>query len=392
MKIRFVHISFIAFILLNLLDPVFYSINHLGQFNIPIGFLGILLTFFLLIKSFVPHGKIEMIRLTYMWFIILLLLLILLSENGKLGDLYFWFGSVAFFVFGTYFYMFLSENRGLNKHQIFLFIFTIISFYLMFIFIKLDMYGINYLRIADSYTLLSVLFLSYIRNNIVFWIVVLLSTATLYFVGSRFSMFSLVIAVMLVQFLVLNLKKKIFFLITVLISSTISLNYAYQVYLKVDNIHNSRFLRLIFERESDTSLLTRISLYEDALNVFKNNYIFGNYKYYRLNGMDGDYAHNFLSFWSEFGLLGVLLSIVLFVVNVKAFMTALKEFKDQSLVDQNKPKLMFVLLSTVIVILGFSFSKSYVWSSLYFITGISLYYILLRSRTYNFSPININMI
>lgn len=144
----------------------------------------------------------------------------------------------------------------------------------------------------------------------------------------------------------------------------------YYLMLSVDNINNYRLLRLIYASDQDTSLNVRSSLLSDAVDVFTNNPLLGSYRYYASYG-EGLYAHNFMSFWSELGLSGVVFLATILTVSLMAFKLASKV--------RSNTLGRFVILINVSLMLGVVFAKSYHWQMIYYFSGINVFYI---SRVY----------
>ncbi len=140
--------------------------------------------------------------------------------------------------------------------------------------------------------------------------------------------------------------------------------FAYTYFLALENVHQHRLLRLFFSSSLDTSLAARLPLNAQAWSVFKENPVLGDYQYYAATGSQGGYAHNFLSLWSELGMLGVAISVVMIGTALRAVGRCRRR------VDE--AKIGFAFVTAVALVLGMLFAKSYHWTVMYFVFGVLL--------------------
>lgn len=363
-------LAFLAFILIYLFDPLSYGILGNLNINIPTGFIGILISFFLIpYFLFSEKGNAK----KRMWIAFILLFPVFsayLSGRGELHDIYFWVRALGFFVIGYYFLLFL-KNFECSAKCFFLAIFFLVITCSFFIFF--DDLSENYLRTSNGLMIFSFFVISLSRRKDILLIIAAITLIALYSLGSRFSFFAFAIATSFLFFIKYSFSKKIIVaLLSIPFSASIFIWLKHQ-YEEVSNIHNHRFLRLLFEKNNDTSLQGREELLSKAINIFANNPLVGDYKYYLDQGLSGAYAHNAISFWAEMGVIGITISIFFFVIATKS------AFLSYKIIKQSPLYFSFVFLSSITVLLGMLLAKSYVWLSLYFFSGLC-YSFLIRLK------------
>lgn len=361
------HIAFAAFLLIFFFDALLYSNSGYFGFSLPVGFVGVVLSFLLIPFYILQKGVGASIRLFFLLLLPLPIILIFLTGHGELADLYFWCRALAIFIMGYYSMNILLHVDVAKRKNIY--VYLLLFSCIIFIFIKGT--GENYLRISDGLTIFSFYIISLVKSRMAFFVLSTITAVALFYIGSRFGLLAYMLSVLLLFYVRLNFRSQIFLLvlsIPALFSVYYFLLYQYSL---VTNIHNNRLLRLIFERENDTSLQVRNTLLNDAIEVFENNILLGEYKYYLNNGSGGGYSHNFFSFWAELGILGVFISLSLFIL---IFNTLYISYKKIGIAPQYYS---FPFLVTSLALMGFLFSKGYVWSLLYFSCGLSLSFLLI---------------
>lgn len=132
-------------------------------------------------------------------------------------------------------------------------------------------------------------------------LVLLISLLILLSTGSRTDLVSLAIVVVLFTTYTIikenNVIKKGLSLVF------LSIVLGYFIYLVKDFFSDSRASELL-ELSSSSSWNSRSDLSVEALNIIKSNPIFGKFDYY---SDQGGYAHNILSAWTSFGIIGFTL-------------------------------------------------------------------------------------
>lgn len=384
MKLSYSYFAFFIFLIFNFFDPVFYGVYNRFGIYVPVGFIGILFSFILLARLFFIRNKndvkISLIALLFLAPVIS----VFASDYGAIKDIYGWFKLSGNYAFGVFFALYLF-CYGKKDEKVIVSCFVFLIVFLLGFITRYDLEGDeNYLRIATSISFLSILSLSIVESS--FWRVLIFvsSVVCLYVIGSRFALLSYVLSVIFVSLYFSKSIKLILVFVFITAAMFITHKIALNAYLQLDSVHSNRFLRLLFESESDTSLNGRKYLSEWAWDIFRENIWFGKYKYYRAMESEGSYAHNFISYWAELGVLGILMTVSVFFINAKALFTIRIDFNNPNKIK--RALLKFLALSILIQMLGFLFAKSYVWEVTYFVTGMSFSYLILRKYENNLPP------
>lgn len=87
---------------------------------------------------------------------------------------------------------------------------------------------------------------------------------------------------------------------------------------------SSRVLRLITNWQEDNSLANRLELSALAWRAIQENPLIGHYGSYMLSGNIGNYAHNILSAWAGFGLIGFITFTYLLLSSAKISISSIK--------------------------------------------------------------------
>lgn len=378
MKLSYSYIAFFIFLIFNFFDFVFYSLSNRFGIYVPVGFAGVLMSFLLLAKVVVFNSKDKLKFSLLALFFLLPSLILILSRYSEVKDIYLWFKMASSYAFGLFFARYLLAYGSKDKTFLF-FIFVVSVFFLLFLIAD---YSVeeheNYLRIAISFSFLSILLLSFVKRVYHQILIFIVSVVCLYSIGSRFALLSYVFCFVFMNlYFSKNIKLFMWFcFLSVLLF--VVYKFALSAYLELESIHSNRFLRLVFERENDTSLNSRNYLSEWAWEVFKKNVWFGEYKYYRAIESEGSYAHNFISYWAELGVLGMLMSAFIFVINIRALLSLRADFR-----GPNRVFVKFLTMAILVQMLGFLFAKYYGWGITYFVTGMSFFYLSLRKYENN---------
>lgn len=178
-----------------------------------------------------------------------------------------------------------------------------------------------YLFLGDSFALWSLLVVASVRTFF-YRVVIILTTAIVLFVlSSRTSLYAFLVSTFLVLVLLIVEKKNVlmrfFFLISVFgIALTVVVNL-----MGVDDILSGRMFQFLTLGE-DNSWDFRDWQLREGIEHIKESPFFGAYgSQVRLLGRIGDYIHNFLEVWRQFGFIPFL---VIFVLGVALLVFAIK--------------------------------------------------------------------
>lgn len=296
-----------------------------------------------------------------------------LSENRDVFDYLMVLKYLLLFVLG-YFLFDLLKAAERFRHVFIAFVLILFGFMVMNIYLFRGVLvrgsGINYLRLAESLVFLSVLALVTCDNRKLQQLVFLISIFSLALVGSRTALFGFA----LVFFLFLLVRYGIFYCFKVslvyllgmaaLMAMGVRLFVSQFVHI-VDEMMQSKIVRLLLIPEEDTSLEARIEFFIKGLERIKNNILVGDFKGQLEYGIFGHYVHNFFSYWSQFGMVAFVLFTALMVMGL---VFLIKRYK---LNKQNKGYLV-VLLYFLYGAGVMALAKSHVFVNVYLAFGLVL--------------------
>ncbi|ENW85221.1 hypothetical protein F906_02748 [Acinetobacter pseudolwoffii] len=271
---------------------------------------------------------------------------------------------LGYFFAGYSFFKYLLLRERINKLIIlFIYVVCLISAF------NFDYNEGNYLYYSEGVVVFSFFIISIISKNslssyLCSILIFFLSLISLYYINSRSAIFFFSLSFLIFSFLFYGFRRSLF-----LITPLFSLVIAYLFYLNstLDNYSENRLLRLLFDRDSDTSLSAREVVNQFGKETFVKNWFTGDFGIYRGVFGEGLYAHNFYSFLAEFGIIGILFLAYVIFIYFKAFLYIFKSNYQRFEI--------FLLLCLIYTFLGILLSKSYVWLFLYFTVGITVSYL-----------------
>lgn len=368
-------LALLSFICAYPLDAIFFGLHSRMGIKIPIGFLGILLSIAVLIMSLFVRQKTKNYIVVYiigLYFFICTLLLFR-SELSNWGDVYYFLVALGQISVGYYLIdYFLKKDNG--KISMF-FLFSIIACFIIYLIPSSGSYY-NYLRSADAIVITSFFLLAQTKSRQFIFIIFLVTLITLYYVNSRASIILYCVSTFL-YFGILWGKVRTLLIATV--CSIIFGSWLFYIYNTIDNIHNNRLVRLLFQRENDTSLSARIMLKEKAKAVFHSNPLTGEFAYYRAEGLQGAYAHDYFSLIADFGIIGIVIVFLIFSCFLFSLLKLNKVIKNNNAISVFGFSLMVIMYA----VLGFLLAKDYTWNPLFLGVGLSIYTLLnIKNRIY----------
>lgn len=358
--IRASTLALCGFLMLYPLDLAKLAFQSMTGLAVPSGVIGIAAGLMLLPLCLSARGRTTGLRVAAVGLLLAPIGLAATSGRFEWSDPYLWIRAAALFSVGYFFMSWLAERpRGGPALRVALL--ACAGLCLGMPGALIDAAGGNYLRVGDAMMLVAFATLATCRFPGLYWVVTALSLACLYAVGSRYSLGVMAIAATSLGLLRHRLHTR---LALVFISASIvglGILFAYQRFLGLRNVHDDRLLRLLFASDLDTSLSVRNTLSEQAWSVFLEHPLLGDYRYYLEDGGRGDYAHNLLSLWSELGVLGVVLSVLLIGTAAGALWRSRRRL--------NEAVVGFAFLMAVNLMLGMLFAKSHLWTVMYFAFG-----------------------
>lgn len=375
----------LVFFLIYPLDLVFYGASSRGWPSIPVGFIGnILLSFFILLIPFfllsdrywslfsVSRNSWFLITLVTVLFV-LIVARVVLSSNFIIFDFYFWWINFTRFILGFFFAKIILDKNIVDFKKYFIVI--LLSSTFLYSFPAAEDY--NYLRSGDSLLIVSILLLFFIRKFYFIFIIFIVALLNLYVLDSRAALFLYLIGSLIFFIRRYPLKYIIPFILSITLLLIYYLNYLYST---TSNINSNRLVRIIFEKENDTSFISREAMHNIAVEVFLNKILIGDYAYYRVGENIGHYSHDYWSFLAEFGLLGVLIVFSILILALLNIILSLSSNKTSRILLNE-----LALIFSILLIVGIVFAKSYSWGLLYFIIGFLVFRIT-NLRSSNSKP------
>lgn len=229
-----------------------------------------------------------------------------------------------------------------------------------------EIYGsdsiVDPLYIADTVALLLFMIISRAKN-INIKILIILSGAFLIFLsGSRATFVFFIVSgliVLTIKVLTASIKEKLVFVAVLVILFYISSNINIGlVELPAQYVKTHRFN--IYEFRNDQSSINRKILLETGLRELEEHWFLGRYMSEVIEDRPGTYIHNWLSFWSAFGLVPFLFFI--FMIIFVMYRISILFIK-----DLNAPIKEFVFLCSIFMIMSISFSRAYTYHFIWFI-------------------------
>lgn len=167
--------------------------------------------------------------------------------------------------------------------------------------------GSNRIHVGDSFSLLGIFFVSILNNKYLKIISVTFIIFLLFFIQSRASFFSFGVIALLIMFKELGLKGT---LLTGTFLLLISILFFYDT-----QIINRMLVDVLLG--NDTSMNQRNQLLFEGIKSIKEHWFLGDFAgQYSNNIESGQYIHNILSLWRQYGVIFFVLFIVLFYLTL----------------------------------------------------------------------------
>lgn len=376
-------------ILYSVLNGVLSSFKYYFSFPISINIVGILLFICMIGASFISNKRVKFttIDVAVICVFILMLLNSVITTRVNLIQHY----DIAipriinpflqYFIWKTAFSV-LDDDYIIKK------LYLVLSFSILGILLYYTLSGgveriQNVLQISDTLAFIGIIVIYKKKNISLFIITVLLLLMLKSFTSIVF--FITIISVGVVYNLAKRNRKikiritRIFISITtiVMIGSTLLIANKKTNYLShVLNLVIVRFENVI--HGNDLSLIARKELSNIGLQVLRDNYFLGEFLYeIRIFNSFGHYMHNFLSFWIEFGMIPFLITIILIIKMLSFFI---------KMTIKEKEKYFSYLLASTFVVATITFSRSYIYTTIWSCIGLYSALLLEESkRTKNVS-------
>ena len=129
---------------------------------------------------------------------------------------------------------------------------------------------------------------------------------------------------------------------------------------KVTAQYGDKYRFALTNYKTDGSYVFRGEIFDQRWRELEDNWLMGRYLSMYAAGRSGTYFHNWLSFWTNFGIVPFLLSVILIV---SSLYRAVKQF----LKDSFSPINQLLLLWSIFVVIAISFSRSYDFYYIWFV-------------------------
>jgi len=271
----------------------------------------------------------------------------------------------------SFFYIILAilfyksmDNNILKKLVICSFFVLLFFIYFHINFEKLR-FSLPYIKgehhlIGESFVLLGLLYLSFINNKHIKFILMTILLVSLYLIKSRAIFYSFFIVYLIFIVRLLGVRNAFYLALSFIVTVIISLYF--------DLINIDRRMFGINQILSDSSFNERVEQFKYGISAIKNNWVWGEFagqivkhKVGYQSGMMGAYMHNFLSFWRQYGFIFfILFSFSYFYLLLKITLLWLKNSENR--------KLEFVyylgLYYTILLLFFQGYNQPHVWFSM----------------------------
>lgn len=217
-----------------------------------------------------------------------------------------------------------------------------------------------YLTLSDCYAIVALLALVSVRKRTHFLALFVISFWVLFFLNSRFSFLAFVLACVAVMFVRNKIAAVCIFLLSTM------LLFALGPWL-VDVLGPDHRMVRLFLFENDSSLSGRMELLQQEWDFLSGNWALGRYMYDVVaTGVTGNYAHNYLSFLSAYGV-GPALGLVGIIVAglMGGVFGAIRQYHVQTVLAVS----FFCLFG---IVAARSYLYPYIWFALAALASLSL--------------------
>jgi len=229
----------------------------------------------------------------------------------------------------------------------------------------------NYQPLADSIAILSILMMARFGRSSFSRIVMIYSVSVLalFFAYSRASLLVYIITggVLILLYFWENIRKKKIYRFILLASVALIGIFGIMIW-QMDGIGASRYFAAMSERYFSTEafrqgfLGTRASLWNQSIPLLKYYWLWGHFMYEAELFKAGEYIHNWVSFWLEYGILPFTLSLILL------FWTFISAIRQRSTSRWGNLTLTLMLYNLLMITLA----RSYIWRFFWFTLALSI--------------------
>jgi len=212
---------------------------------------------------------------------------------------------------------------------------------------------LGYQDVGDSTALLLLFIISRTKSSNVKLLVMLMGVYMIVAIGSRSSVLCFAVSAIIAQIIHLfkgNFLKKAFPLVVISLLLYISSLYvpSLNFFRNMSETHRFNPYNIVYDR----SYIGRKYWQKVGLREIKKHWLTGRYMSEVVQGRPGTYIHNWLSFWSAFGLGPFLLSILLMIF-------VMRKSTVLFIHDTNSPIKEFFFMCSIFLIMSVTLARSY---------------------------------
>lgn len=361
------------FLVLVLGDFISYMISSVTDLpSIPFGVFAYSLVFISLITfGILKVNKINaplgfwLVLVSFLVFFLSAIIRIIFDSKVQFKDIYLVFLYLIFFSAGIFIGRALLKYR-FNKifyASLIMMVITLISLadFNNFNFLLLTEEDANYLRLAEWFVICALGSLAYIKNPKISVFVFVISLISLFIINSRFALAGFFIAG---SFIIFYRFKAGGFLILSGFIMIFILSLVHIFNIDFELFKDNRVIRLILTPDVDTSLLSRREINLYGWKAIKENWFIGDFRGQVSYGGYGNYIHNILSYWRQYGLITFLCFFVLFSL---IWSKVIKWFFNQQLMNS---AYLFGSAYLIYVSLGIFLAKSFLYTEIFMVFGL----------------------
>jgi len=222
---------------------------------------------------------------------------------------------------------------------------------------------VDCLYISDTVALLLFIIISRAKNINIKILIILSGAFLIYLSGSRATLVFFIVSALIVltiKILPLSIKEKLVFVAVLIILLYISIINIGLVELPAQYSETHRFRFNLYGILNDQSYIERGILLGTGLRELEEHWFLGRYMSEVIEGRPGTYIHNWLSFWSAFGLVPFLFFIFMIIF-------VMYRISILFINDLNSPIKEFLFLCSIFMIMSICFARAYTYHFIWFI-------------------------
>jgi hypothetical protein len=219
---------------------------------------------------------------------------------------------------------------------------------------------VDYLRISDSFAILTFFILSTINNTYIRNAITILGGVLLFFTLSRASFLFFWLTI-IILFLLKNRRRGIlpFILLLGVVFAVITIVSNFPL----GTLEEYRIIKFVRAPFQDESVQTRIIQFSEGLQRLSEHWLLGSFMAEVTEGRGrGHYMHNWLSFWESYGLIPFILSCIMLGASI---IGAIRTLRQKEIPNAQ----LFSALVGIYCFLSVTIARAYIWSFVWIAFG-----------------------